>query len=144
MTTEEKIIKEFEEMLLDDGIPSENSELHGDGSISEWLKKNSNKHLYEDSVYNEPMLDFSEDKIKSFLLASLARVRDEEMGLVVSQQNQINDLKANARAYARKDLLAELRDGVERIPCIPAAGATFGDIIYRKAVLELLAIHDTK
>lgn len=41
----------------------------------EWLKKNN--HLYNNEVYNEPMYDLSEDKIKKFLSQAIDRVREE-------------------------------------------------------------------
>ncbi len=48
-------------------VPSNSDSLYGEKAVSEWLKTNTDKHLYEDSVYNEPMLDLSAEKIKNFI-----------------------------------------------------------------------------
>ena len=64
----QNIIKEesklFDKMLE---VKSDNDELYAKGGIEEWLKTNSDKHLFEDMVYGEPMLDLSEDKVKKFI-----------------------------------------------------------------------------
>jgi hypothetical protein len=51
----------------------------------EWLKKNN--HLYDNEVYNEPMYDLSEDKIKAFLLQAIDRAIKETI-----KENELVDL----------------------------------------------------
>ena len=79
------IEKEFDELTEDLKITSEVDDLYGENGkqgINEWLKNNSDKHLYEDEVYGEPMLDLSPDKIKSFYRQKIneleKEVREEE------------------------------------------------------------------
>jgi len=74
MHTTEQILERFDEMLPEE-VPAE--KLYGEGSVTEWLNNNSKKHLYEDSVYGEPMLDLSKEKIKDFLRTALESVREE-------------------------------------------------------------------
>ena len=71
--------EEFEKMLLEDGVPSENRELYGQGSISEWLKNNEDKHLYFNEVYGEPMLDLNSDKVWDWHIQSLKQILESEI-----------------------------------------------------------------
>lgn len=79
----EEIVEEFDKMT--DDIPSENDSLYDQGGIEEWLKKNSDKHLYENSVYGEPMCDLSQSKISIFLKDSLLRVQESVLEEVRGQ-----------------------------------------------------------
>jgi L-amino acid N-acyltransferase YncA len=59
---------EFDKMTPEDEeIPSAVTDLYGEGSVDEWLKEHTNEHLYENSVYVEPMCDLDKDKVRSFL-----------------------------------------------------------------------------
>lgn len=96
----EKWMEMFDAMTPED-IPAEG--LYGEGGVSEWLKTNSDKHLYEDSVYGEPMLDLSADKVKSFLSKALTEAEKEWKEKV---RGEIVGMK--------KELLSPYEDGDHR------------------------------
>ena len=57
-------------------IPARNDSLYGEGSISDWLKNNTDKHLFSNDVYGEPMLDLDEGKVFAWHSQSLKSLID--------------------------------------------------------------------
>lgn len=64
--TKKEVEASFDEKTENINLES-NGDLCGVGSISDWLAKNQEKHLYSTEVYGEPMLDLDADKIKDFI-----------------------------------------------------------------------------
>lgn len=62
------------EKMTPETIPSQLDTLYGGDEgegYDEWLKTHSSEHLYEDSVYGEPMCDLSKDKVKEFIRSEI-------------------------------------------------------------------------
>lgn len=71
----ESLIEEFREKV--NPVIESNQKLYGEGSISEWLKKNTDKHLFSNTVYGEPMLDIDEEKVAEWLQDKLTTLLQE-------------------------------------------------------------------
>ena len=100
LEVKEDITPEWEEEF--DGLtPGSDSDdlgcvnsLYEKGGYQDWL--NTNPHLYEDSVYNEPMFDLSKVKVKNFIRSLLlareqeARTKaiDEAMAVVTNKEKE--------------------------------------------------------
>jgi hypothetical protein len=77
MKTLEEILKQFDEMTPEDvPLPYIGRSCR---AIEEWLQENSDKHLYENNVYNEPELDLSKYKVKSFLTQTYTSMVEAEV-----------------------------------------------------------------
>ena len=68
--SKEKILEEFDKLTPcpdDCGVDYDEKK--------EWLEKNN--HLYHNEVYNEPMYDLSEEKVKEFIEKAIDQTREE-------------------------------------------------------------------
>jgi hypothetical protein len=92
MNTLSEILKQFDEMTPEE-LPCEENK--GYVSLTEkeqWLQENSDKHLYENNVYNEPELDLSKDKVKSLLTQTYTSMVQAEVERLEGQRitNMVN------------------------------------------------------
>jgi len=97
--------KEFDEMTLEDGVPSENESLYDKGGVSEWLKQNSDKHLCSDEIYREPMCDLDSFKVKDWINKNFIdrRVLEEELDKITKRHSNPSALEC-ARGHCRGTL----------------------------------------
>jgi len=103
MPTLQQILESFDEMTPLN-LPIEKDK----GYVSliekdQWLKDNSEKHLYEDYTYPEPELDLSEDKIKSFLTSTYKSIIEGEIERLSQKIKDINNKTIIPRPQDEKE-----------------------------------------
>lgn len=101
--TVEQIVREFERMTPET-IPSDSDDLYAINGPDAWLKAHSSEHLFDDSVYDEPMCDLSREKIKDWLRLSLTSLIEEAVKEIeAGRPKEENSPEARLWVNAAKD-----------------------------------------
>jgi hypothetical protein len=72
LRTREEVEREFDE-LTDESKLRQRVDY-----ANEWLEAHTNEHLFEDSVYGEPMFDLSKKKVKSHIFS----IRQQDLQVI--------------------------------------------------------------
>lgn len=84
--SKETILEEFEKLT-----PCPEDCGNGYNEQKEWLERNN--HLYHNEVYNEPMYDLSEEKVKEFIEKAIDQTEEETIRKVEEMLPEEKKLK---------------------------------------------------
>ena len=107
-TTKEKLLDEFEKLTP---YPEDCGDNYDEQK--EWLEKN--KHLYNNEVYNEPMYDLSEDKIKDFLSKAIDQTREETIKDIEESLPEFKGILIGSNGYFFDNRMSHIDEPKEDI-----------------------------